>query len=119
MFQKDFTMTRPYCNRVMVKVPKTELLKIETRKQIVYLEQEFKLTKETDFPTLKDMCCDFWGLENSNYSLYDQKLGHLMALNIDEHHAAHTVSDYFEVLKLRYPSLFLLRDELEKPEIKE
>ena len=41
-----------------------------------------------------------------------------MALNEDEHHPAHTVSDYFEVLKMRYPSLFLLRDELEKPEIK-
>ena len=41
-----------------------------------------------------------------------------MALNEDEHHPAHSVSDYFEVLKMRYPSLFLLRDELEKPEIK-
>ena len=26
VFKKDFSMTRPYCNRVMVKVPKTELL---------------------------------------------------------------------------------------------
>ena len=64
-------MTRPYCNRVMVKVPRTELLKIETRKQIIYLEQEFKLTKDTDFPTLNKMCCDFWGLDAANYSLYD------------------------------------------------
>ena len=32
---------------------------------------------------------------------------------------AHTVSDYFEVLKMRYPSLFLLRDELEKTDIKD
>jgi len=37
-----------------------------------------------------------------------------MALNSDEHHPAHTVSDYFEVLKMRYPSLFLLKDELER-----
>ena len=42
-----------------------------------------------------------------------------MALNQDEHHLAHTVSNYFEALKMRYPSLFLLRDEREKPEIKE
>ena len=42
-----------------------------------------------------------------------------MALNEDDHHMAHTVSDYFEVLKMRYPSLFLLRDELEKTEIKD
>ena len=42
-----------------------------------------------------------------------------MALNVEEHHPAHSVSDYFEVLKMRYPSLFLLRDELEKPDIKE
>ena len=42
-----------------------------------------------------------------------------MALNADEHHPAHSVSKYFEVLKMRYPSLFLLRDELEKPEIRD
>ena len=59
-------MTRPYCNKVMVKVPKTELLQIETRKQVVYLEQEFKLTKDTNFVTLRDMCCDFWGLKREN-----------------------------------------------------
>ena len=64
------------------------------------------------------MCCDFWGLDRSNYSLYDAKFGHLMALNSDEHHTAHTVSDYFEHLKMRHPSLFLLKDELEKPEIR-
>ena len=96
-------MTRPYCNKVMVKVPKTELLQIETRKQVVYLEQEFKLTKDTNFVTLRDMCCDFWGLKRENYSLYDAKFGHLMALNSDERHPAHSVSDYFEVLKMRYP----------------
>lgn len=98
----------------MVKVRKTELLQIETRKQIIYLEQEFKLTKKTNFETLKDMCCDFWGLESNNYSLYDTKFGHLMALNANEHHPAHSVSDYFEVLKMRNPSLFLLRNEREK-----
>ena len=49
VFQKNFKITRPYCNVVTVKVPKTELLKIESKKQIVYLEQEFKLEKETDF----------------------------------------------------------------------
>jgi len=62
VFNKEFTITRPYCNRVTVKVPKTELLQIETRKQVVYLEQEFKLTKDTNFDTLRNMCCDFWGL---------------------------------------------------------
>lgn len=96
----------------MVKVPKTELLQIQTRKQVVYLEQEFKLTKDTNFEILKDMCCDFWGLKKDSYSLYDAKFGHLMALNEDEYHPAHSVSDYFEVLKVRYPSLFLLKDEL-------
>lgn len=34
-----------------------------------------------------------------------------MALNEDPNHPAHSVSDYFEILKMRYPSLFLLRDE--------
>lgn len=39
-----------------------------------------------------------------------------MALNQDEHHPAHSVSDYFEVLKVRYPALYLLKNELEKPD---
>jgi hypothetical protein len=94
----------------MVKVAKTELLQIESQKQTVYLEQEFKLTKDTDFEVLRDMCCHFWSLDKKYYSLYDSKFNHLMALNSDEHHPAHTVSDYFEVLKMRYPSLYLLKD---------
>lgn len=81
------------------------------------MEQKFKLTKETDFETLKKMCCDFWGLKRENYSLYDTKFGHIMALNSDEHHPAHFVSDYFEVLKLKSPSLYLLKDELERTKI--
>jgi len=117
VFSKEFRITRPYINRIIVKVPKTELIKIQSRKQVVYLEQTFKLTKETNFKTLCHMCCDFWGLNRNQYSLYDAKLGHLMALNEDSHHPAHSVSDYFEVLKMRYPSLFLLRDELEKVKI--
>lgn len=117
VFQKDFSLVRPYCNKVMVKVARTELLQIDNNKQAVYLEQEFKLTKETNFETLKDMCCHFWGLNEDKYSLYDSKFGHLMALNSDEHHPAHTVSDYFEVLKIRYPSLFLLKDELDRNEL--
>jgi len=64
------------------------------------------------------MCCDFWGLKRDSYSLYDAKFGHLMALNEDEYHPAHSVSNYFEVLKVRYPSLFLLKDERSRPEIK-
>ncbi len=90
-----------------------------TRKQVVYLEQEFKLTKITNFVTLKDMCCDFWGLKRENYSLYDAKFGHLMALNSDQYHPAHSVSDYFEVLKMRYPSLYLLKDERTRTKIEE
>ena len=41
-----------------------------------------------------------------------------MALNEDPNHPAHSVSDYFEILKMRHPSLFLLRDEQDK-EIKD
>ena len=75
------------------------------------------MTKETNFDTLRNMCCSFWGLDRNHYSLYDQRFGHLMAINEDEHHPAHSVSDYFEVLKMRYPSLFLLRDEIERSKI--
>ena len=42
-----------------------------------------------------------------------------MALNEEEAHPAHSVSDYFEVLKMRYPSLYLFHDELERPKIEE
>ena len=42
-----------------------------------------------------------------------------MALNEDLDHPAHSVSDYFEVLKLRYPSLYLFKDMLERDKIVE
>ena len=42
-----------------------------------------------------------------------------MALNEDKAHPAHSVSDYFEVLKMRYPSLYLFKDQLEMKEITE
>ena len=119
VFSKNYEINRPFCNRVMVKVPRTELLAIETRKQMFYKEQEFKLTKDTDFETLRISACDFWGLNQEEYSLYDDKMSHLMALNNHINHPAHSVSDYFEILKKRYPSLYLLKDELEKPEIKD
>ena len=42
-----------------------------------------------------------------------------MALNDDLAHPAHSVSDYFEVLVVRYPSLYLLRDKRDLEEISE
>ena len=85
----------------------------------MYLEQEFKLTIDTNFDTLRNMCCDFWGLSKNQYSLYDEKFGHLMALNEDEHQKdIHFVSNYSHKLKKRYPQLYLLRDELEKRDVK-
>ena len=41
-----------------------------------------------------------------------------MALNVDEYHPCHSVSQYFTVLKLRFPQLFLMKDEKQKQEIK-
>ena len=42
-----------------------------------------------------------------------------MALNEDQAHPAHSVSDYFEVLVVRYPSLYLQRDKRDLEEISE
>ena len=41
-----------------------------------------------------------------------------MALNEDEYHPCHSVSQYFTVLKLRFPQLFLMKDERQCQEIK-
>lgn len=117
VFRKNYSATRPYCNRVTVRVARSELMQIQSRRQVIYLEQEFKLEKDTDFETLKTQCCRFWGLSESEYSLYDSKYSHLMALNDDKAHPAHKVTNYFEVLKMRDPLLYLLRDELERAKI--
>ena len=65
---------------------------------------------------MKDQACSFWGLEAEYYSLYDTNYGHLMALNVEEDHPVNKVSGYFEAIKTRYPSLFLLRDQKDKSE---
>ena len=41
-----------------------------------------------------------------------------MALNDDEYHPCHSVSQYFTVLKLRFPQLFLIKEEKQQQEIK-
>ena len=63
---------------------------------------------------LRDMCCDFWNLDSTKFSLYDHNFGHLMALNAETNHQVHRVTQYFEVLKMRYPLLYMLEDNIEK-----
>ena len=106
---------RPYCNEVTVKVANSALMQNARRKE-VYVEQPFKITNDTSFEMLRDMSCEFWGLNKDEYSLYDQQFGHLMALNAEITHPVYRVPSYFEALKMRYPLLYLRKDNIEEQE---
>ncbi len=109
---------RPYCNSVLVKLPRSEIMKMPTRNTVEYEEQWFKLSQETTFQQLLHQCCQFWGLTQEDFSLFGQKFENIMCLNIKSDHPAHRVSSFFELLRLRYPQLYLLRPDLEETKIK-
>lgn len=46
-----------------------------------YVEQRFRITKQTTFEDLRIGACEFWGLDKSKYSLYDENFHDLMSLN--------------------------------------
>ena len=90
-FNKDVSITRPYCNEVTVKVSRSQL-NHNSRKKVEYVEQVFKITNDTSFQMLRDMCCEFWNLASAKFSLYDHNFGHLMALNAEQNHQVHRVT---------------------------
>ena len=61
------------------------------KKKSEFVEQRFRITKQTTFSDLKDASCDFWGLDAPKFSLYDDNYHDLMSLNMDPSHPAHTV----------------------------
>ena len=85
------SITRPYCNEVTVKVSRSQL-NHNSRKKVEYVEQVFKITNDTSFQMLRDMCCEFWNLASAKFSLYDHNFGHLMALNAEQNHQVHRVT---------------------------
>ena len=82
---------RPFVNSINVKLwskdLSTSLMIIAARENVTirkkkaeFVEQKFKITKETTFEDLKIAACDFWGLENLRFSLYDENFHDLMSL---------------------------------------
>lgn len=108
---------RPYANVVLVKMPKHEGSNLPRPQKIDYIEQKFVLTHETTFTQLLKECCAFWGVPQAQFQLFGHKHENLMSLNSDPLHPAHRVSHYFQILRLRYPSLHLLRPNTEKAQL--
>ena len=84
------------------------------KKKDDYLEQKFRIMKNTTFEDLRKESCEFWGIDPSKYSLYDENLHDLMSLNQDPSHIAHFVEKYFEITRLKTtPTLYLQKPDLE------
>ena len=63
---------------------------------------------------LRAESCEFWGLDSSKFSLYDENLHDLMSLNQEPTHPAHTVEKFFEIIRLKsVPTLYLWRPDRE------
>jgi hypothetical protein len=50
--------------------------------------------------------------------LFGHKFENIMCMNQKADHPAHRVSAYFELLRLRYPQLYLLKPDLEETKLK-
>lgn len=58
---------------------------------------------------------EFWGLDGSRYSLYDENFHDLMSLNQDKTHIANKVEQYFEITRLKsIATLYLMKPDHEK-----
>ena len=84
-----------------------------SRSKVEWVEQEFVLTPQSTFASLLKEATAFWGPEvcEEDFQLFGHKFENLMCLNADPKHPAHRVSAYFELLRTRYPLLYLLRTE--------
>ena len=75
-----------------------------------YVQQKFLLTSMTTFEELLIESCNFWAIDTSaEFELFGHKFENLMNLNVEKDHKAHKVSEYFELLRIRNPLLYLLR----------
>ena len=105
---------RPFVNSIKIKLKSLELGKMRRNKKDDYLEQKFRITKQSTFDDLRTVACEFWGLDRYKYSLYDENFHDLMSLNQDPSHIAHTVEKYFEITRVKaVPILYLQKPNLE------
>ena len=86
-----------------------------------FLEQKFKVTKETSFIDMRDEACLFWGLEDKKdlFNLVLPNLHNIMSLNSDTTHMAHTISQYFEIHRSKKAILLLIQSDLNRKHISE
>ena len=70
LFRKEQKVKRPYCNEVIIKVSDSDMLQ-STKKKKTYKEQSFRITIDTSFEMLRDMACEFWAMNQNEFSLYD------------------------------------------------
>ena len=68
---------------------------------------------------LKDECCKFWDIaaEKDYYSLMQPNMHDLMSINKDKTHMANTIAKYFEVLRAKKITLFLMKPPKMKTEL--
>ncbi len=86
-----------------------------SRSKVEYIEQKFVLSSQTTFQQLLAECSMFWSLDPEEFSLFGSKFENIMCLNQQKDHPAHYVTSYFELLRIRYPLLYLLRPENSQP----
>jgi hypothetical protein len=86
--KKDFkhdneeTSFRPFVNSITVKISAKEIAAtVKKKKKDEYIEQKFRITKQTNFEDLKNAACEFWDLDKTRYSIYDENYHDLMSLN--------------------------------------
>mmetsp|Transcript_473 Transcript_473/g.930 ORF Transcript_473/g.930 Transcript_473/m.930 type:complete len:336 (+) Transcript_473:387-1394(+) len=126
MSQGDGTQILTYINNVVIKVPLKDVTSIQADQKSSevkdlskqeFLEQKFKVTKETTFIQMKNEACNFWELDKNLYTLTLPNMHDLMTLNKEPTHIAHTLAKYFEIHRAKTAVLHLVKPEKTRREL--
>ena len=76
-----------------------------------FLEQKFKVTKDTTFIDMRDEACVFWELDPDEFTLTLPNMHDIMSLNREPSHIAHTLANYFEIHRSKKAILHLSKPD--------
>lgn len=114
----DGTQVRAYINNVTIKILTSDIFKkAGDKKNLVYTEQKFRVTKQTTWKDMLDEAKLFWGLNDGEEKLREEDRTQftlvlpnhhdVMSLNGDSAHVAHTLAKYFEIHRAKRATLIL------------
>lgn len=117
----DGTQIRTYINNVTIKALTSDITNVQKQdsKNEEYIEQKFRVTKDTTWNDMLTEAMEFWGLSQSEqkFTLVLPNQHDIMSLNREETHFAHTLAKYFEIHRAKRAVLILKKPDTERKQL--